>query len=124
VRTLHLIAGAESLCPLVERLVAFGTTNFYSVSHKILPPVLMSEGHANPLFPAPDNTTILTIMAACDVQCDFVRNANRGSPRLALPRPEIANCAIDAAAVELNCSGFKNALSRCCAPLIHAATLS
>jgi hypothetical protein len=37
----------------------------------------MTEGHANPLFLAPDDTTILTLMAARDVQRDFVRNANR-----------------------------------------------
>ena len=76
-RTLHLIAGAESLCPLVERLVALGTKNFYSVGHKILPLLLMGEDHANPLFLAPDDTTILTFMTARDVQRDFVRNANR-----------------------------------------------
>ena len=77
-RTLHLIAGSESWRPLVERLIALGTENFYSVvGHEILPLVLMGEGHANPLFLAPDDTTILTFMAARDVQCDFVRNANR-----------------------------------------------
>jgi hypothetical protein len=74
-RTLHLIALAESLRSLAERLLALGTKNFYSVGHKILPLVLMGEGHANPLFLAPDDTTILTFMAR-DVQCDFVRKAN------------------------------------------------
>jgi hypothetical protein len=75
-RTLHLIALAKSLRSLVERLLALGTKNFYSVGHKSPPLVLMGEGHANPLFRAPDDTTILAFMAARDVQCDFVRNAN------------------------------------------------
>jgi hypothetical protein len=37
VRTLHLIAVAESLRPLAERLAAFGTQNLYPVGHEILP---------------------------------------------------------------------------------------
>jgi hypothetical protein len=77
-RTLHLIAGAESWRPLVERLVALGTENFYSVvGHEIVPLSLMGEDHANALFLAPDDTTILTFMTARDVQRDFVRNAKR-----------------------------------------------
>src|SRR5258706_5686013 len=34
---LHLIAVAESLRPLAERLAAFGTHNLYPVGHEILP---------------------------------------------------------------------------------------
>jgi hypothetical protein len=37
VRTLHLIAVAESLRPLAERFAAFGTQNLYPVGHEILP---------------------------------------------------------------------------------------
>jgi hypothetical protein len=36
VRALHLIAVAESLRPLAERLAAFGTEDFYPVGHEIL----------------------------------------------------------------------------------------
>jgi hypothetical protein len=125
-RTLHLIAGAESWRPLAERLVALGTENFYSVvGHEIVPLSLMGEDHANPLFLAPDDTTILTFMAAHDVQCDFVGNANRARHvERCSDRGHVANCAIDAAAVELNRSSLKDPLSLCCAPLIHSATLS
>ena len=37
VRALYLIAVAESLRPLAERLAAFGTENFYPVGHENLP---------------------------------------------------------------------------------------
>jgi hypothetical protein len=37
VRALHLIAVAESLRPLAERLAAFGTQNLYPVGHEFYP---------------------------------------------------------------------------------------
>jgi hypothetical protein len=39
-------------------------------------------------------------------------------------RGDVSNCAIDAAAVELNRSGFENPLSRSCAAVFHAAALN
>jgi hypothetical protein len=36
-RTLHLIAGAKSLCLLAERLAAFGALNLDTVVHAFLP---------------------------------------------------------------------------------------
>jgi len=91
---------------------------------KFFLPFLIGEGHANPLFLAPDDLAILTFMAAQNVQRNFVRNANRA--RHVERRPDwgyIANCAIDAVAVELNRPGFENALSRLCTALFHAEIL-
>jgi hypothetical protein len=82
----------------------------------------MREYHANPLFVTPDDTTILTFIAARDVQRDLVWNANWARHVERCPiRRQVTNCAIDAAIIELNGPGFKNALSRFFAALFHAA---
>jgi hypothetical protein len=122
---LHLITVAEAWRPLAERLVALGTQDFYSVGHEIFPRFLISEDYANPLFLAPDDTAILTFIAAGDVQPDFVRNANRTRHVERCSDPGyVANGAIDTAAVELNRSGLEDSPSWCCAPLDHPAILS
>jgi hypothetical protein len=121
-RALHLRAVTESRCPLAEGPSALGTQNFNSVGHESFLPFLIGEDHANPLFLAPDDMAILTFTAAHDVQRNFVRNTNRD--RHVKRRPDwgyIADGAIDAVAVELNRSGFKNALPRLCTALFHAA---
>jgi hypothetical protein len=83
---------------------------------------LISEGHANPPFLAPDDMAILTFVAAQDVQRDFVRNPHRARDvERCSYRGYIANGAIDPAAVELDRSGFQNTLSRFCTALFHAA---
>jgi hypothetical protein len=119
-RALHLITVAEAWRPLAERFVALGTQNFYSVGHENIPQFLVSEAYANPFFLAPDDTAILTFITAHDVQRDFVGNTNRTRHvERCSDRGHVANCAIDAAAVELNRSGLKDSLPMCCAPLIH-----
>jgi hypothetical protein len=121
-RALHLIAVPESWRPLAEGLPALGTHNFNSVGHEIFLPSLISEDHAKPLFIAPDDVAMMPFTAADNVQRDFVRNASRA--RYVECRADwgyVANCAIDTAAVELDRSGFENALSRLCAALFHAA---
>ena len=64
---------------------------------------------------------ILTFVAADDVQRDFMRNPHGARDIERCPdRGHVANGAIDAAAVELNRSGFQNTLSRFCTALFHA----
>ena len=106
-RALHLITVTEPRCPLAERFFALGTQNFNSVSHEIFYQCLIGEGHANPLFLAPDDMAFPTFVAAHDAQRNFMRNPNRARHVKRRPdRGDISNCAIDAAALELNRSGF------------------
>ena len=69
--------------------------------------LLIGEDHPNPFFLAPDNTTMLSFVAAQDVQRNFMGDANRaGDLQRGSDRRHVANCAINAAAVELNRSGL------------------
>jgi len=71
---------------------------------------------------APHDMAILTFAAAHDIQPDFTRNSNRARDVERCPcRGDIANGAIDAAAVELNRCGFQDTLSRFGTVLFHAA---
>ena len=123
-RALHLIAVAEALRSLAKELVALGTQDFYSVvGHEMFLLFLAGEDYANPLFIAPNDTAILTFIAAHDFQRDFVGNAARTRyVERCSDQGHVANCAIDAAVVELNRSGLKDPLSMCCAPLMHFCT--
>jgi hypothetical protein len=121
VRALHLMSLTEPLRPFGEGLFAIGTLNFDSVGHEISCPIL-TEDHADPLFLAPDDMAILTFVTAHDVQRDFAGNPDRARDVERCPcRRHIANGAIDAAAVELDRSGFQNTLSRFGTALFHAA---
>jgi hypothetical protein len=119
---LHLIAVTESWRPFAEGLPALGTHNFNSVGHENFLPSLVGENYAKPFFLAPDDIAIMPLMAALDVERDFVRNADRARyVECRADRGYVANCAIDVAAVELDRSGFENTLSRLCTALFHAA---
>jgi hypothetical protein len=85
---------------------------------------LIGKGNANPFFFAPDDTAILTLMKAYDVQRYFMGNTNRARDveRRSCWR-DVANCAIDAAAIELDGPGFEKALSIFCTTVFHAAAL-
>jgi len=86
--------------------------------------LLIGKGNANPFFFAPDDTAILTLMEAYNVQRYFMGNTNRARhvERCSCCR-HVANCAIDAAAIELDGPGFEKALSIFFPTVFHAAAL-
>jgi hypothetical protein len=139
-RALHLIAVSESRRSLAERLTTFRTKDLYPVGHEILRAVghrlksevagparqllLIGEDNTNPFFLTPDDTAILTLMAAYNVQRYFMGNTNRARHVERCSRcRHVANCAIDAAAIELDGPSFEKAFSIFCTTVFHAAAL-
>lgn len=85
----------------------------------------LPEGDANPLLPAPDDMAMMSNAAAHDVEGDFVRYARRArdlKPGSAFGN--VANCAMDACAVELDRSRLVYALSGHHTSVVHRAILA
>jgi hypothetical protein len=82
--------------------------------------LLLCEGDANPFLPSPDNVAVLTNIARCEVDGNFVGNGCEAwYVKRSAGRGHISDSALDVLAVELNRSGLEYSLANCCASVGH-----
>jgi hypothetical protein len=85
----------------------------------------LCECHTDATFLPPNNIAMLSSMVCHHIQRDFVWNAYRACDiEPCANRREVANCAVDAGAIELNRPGLEDSSSWRCTSLFHWARLS
>jgi hypothetical protein len=88
------------------------------------PRLSLIEGNTNSFLLAPDHVAMMTDAATENVERDLMRYAHRTCDlKRGTTFGNVANRAFDTAAVELNRSGFEDALSGYGASFVHSASL-